>query len=69
MILANIINNENLNRFSSLTTDKVSGLAICLETAKLMEYGIKETNNKLSETKVEHLESSILSKSVVKRAD
>ena len=66
VILVNIINNENLNRFSSLTTGKVSGLMICLETVKLMEYGIKEINRELFEIEVEHFESSILFKIVVK---
>ena len=69
MILVNIINNENLNRFSSLTIGKVSGFMICLETVKLMEYGIKEIDRKLFEIKVEHFESSILFKIVVKQAD
>ena len=69
MILVNIINDENLNRFSSLTTGKVSGLTICLETVKLMEYGIKEIDKELFEIKVEHFESSISFKIVVKRAD
>ena len=41
VIFVNIINNENLNRFPSLTSGKVSGLTIYLETVKLMEYGIK----------------------------
>ena len=67
--LVNIINNENLNCFSSLTTAKVSGLIICLETVKLMEYGIKKINRELFEIKAEHFESSILFKIVVKRAD
>ena len=66
VILVNIINNENLNRFSSLTTGKVSGLTICLETVKLMEYGIKEIDRELFEIEVEHFESSILFKIVVK---
>ena len=65
MILVNIINNENLNRFSSLTTGKVSGLTICLETVKLMEYGIKEIDRELFEIEGEHFESSILFKIVV----
>ena len=69
MILVNIINNENLNRFSSLTTGKVSGLTICLETVKLMEYGIKEIDRELIEIEVEHFKSSILFKIVVKRVD
>ena len=69
MILVNIINNENLNHFSSLTIDKVSGFIICLETVKLMEYGIKEIDRKLCEIKEEHFESSILFKIVVKQAD
>ena len=69
MILVNIINNENLNRFSSLTTGKVSRLTICLETVKLMEYGIKEIDRKLFETETEHFESSVLFKIVVKQAD
>ena len=37
VILFNIINNENLNRFSTLTTGKVSGLTICLETVKFRQ--------------------------------
>ena len=69
MILINIINNENLNRFSSLTTGKVSRLTICLETVKLMEYGIKEIDRELFEIEAEHFESLILFKTVVKRAD
>ena len=69
MILVNIINNENLNHFSSLTIDKVGGFIICLETVKLMEYGIKEIDRKLREIKEEHFESSILFKIVVKQAD
>ena len=69
MILVNIINNENLNRFSSLTTDKVSGLTLCLETVKLIEYGIKENDRELFEIEAEHFESSISFKIVVKRAD
>ena len=69
MILVNIINNKNLNRFSSLTTGKVSGLTICLETVKLMEYGIKEIDRELFEIVSEHSESSILFKIVVKLAD
>ena len=69
MILVNIINNENLNRFSSLTTGKVSGLTICLETVNLMEYGIKEIDRELFKIEVEHFENSILLKTVVKRAD
>ena len=69
MILVNIINNENLNHFSSLTTGKVSRLTICLETVKLMEHGIKEINRELFEIKVEHFESSILFKIVVNQAD
>ena len=60
MILVNIIKNENLNRFSSLTTSKVSKLTICLEIVKLMEYGIKEINRELFEIEAEHFESSIL---------
>ena len=69
MILVNIINNENLNHFSFLTTGKVSGLTICLETVNLMEYGIKEINRKLFEIEVEHFKSSILFKIVVKQVD
>ena len=69
MILVNIINNENLNRFSSLTTGKVSGLTICLETVKLMEYGIKEIDRELFEIEAEHFESSISLKIVVKQAN
>ena len=69
MILVDTINNENLNRFSSLTMGKVSGLTVCLETVKVMEYGIKEINRELFEIKAEHFESSILLKTVVKRAD
>ena len=69
MILVNIINNENLNCFSSLTTGKVSGLTVCLETVKMVEYGIKEINRELFEIKAEHFESSILFKIVVKQAD
>ena len=69
MILVNVINNENLNHFSSLTTGKISGLTICLETVKLMEYGIKEIDRELSEIEAEHYESSILLKIVVKLAD
>ena len=69
MILVNIINNENLNHFSSLTTGKVSGLTICLETVKLMECGIKEIDRELFTIKAEHFESWILFKIVVKRAD
>ena len=65
MIFVNIINNENLNHFSSVTTGKVSGLSLCLETVKLMEYGIKE----MFEIEVGHFESSILFKVVVKRVD
>ena len=68
MILVNIINNENLNHFSSLTTGKVNRL-ICLETVKLMEYGIKEIDRELFEIEVEHFKSSILFKIVVKQAD
>ena len=49
MVLVNIINNENLNHFSFLTTGKVSGLTICFETVKLMEYGIKEINREIKE--------------------
>ena len=56
MILVNIINNENLNRFSSLTTGKVSGLAICLETVKLIKYGIKEIDRELLEIEMEHFQ-------------
>ena len=69
MILVNIINNENLNHFSSLTTGKVSGLTVCLGTVKLMEYGIKEIDRELFEIEAEHFESSILFKIVVKRAE
>ena len=69
MILINIISNENLNRFSSLTNVKVSGLTICLETVKLIEYGIKEINRELFEIQVEDFKSSILLKIVVKQAD
>ena len=47
MILVNVINNENVNRFSSLTSGKVNGLTLCLETVKLMEYGIKEIDREL----------------------
>ena len=50
-----IINTENLNRFSSLTTRKVSGLMICLETVKLMEYEIKGIDRELFEIEAEHL--------------
>ena len=60
VILLNIINNENLNRFSSLTTSYVSGLI------KLMEYGIKEINRELFEIEAEHFGRSILFKIVVK---
>ena len=69
VILVNIINNENLDCFSSLTTGKVSRLMICLETVKLMEYGIKEIDRELFEIEVEHFESSILFKIVVKQGD
>ena len=69
MILVNIINNENLNRFPSLTTGKVSGLTLCLETVKLMECEIKEIDRELFEIEAEHFESSILFKIVVKRVD
>ena len=69
MILINIINDENLNRFSSLTTSKVSILTIYLETVKLMEYGIKKIDRGLFEIKVEHFESSILFNIVMKQAD
>ena len=69
MVLGNIINNENLNRFSSLTIGKVSELTICLETVKLMKYGIKEIDRELFEIEAEHFESSILFKIVVKRVD
>ena len=68
MILVNIINNENLNHFSSLTIGKVRGLTICLETVKLMEYGIKEINRELFKIEVEHLESSVLFKIVLMQA-
>ena len=64
-----MINNENLNRFSPLTTGKISRLTICLETVKLMEYGIKEIDRELFENEAKHFESSILFKIVVKRAD
>ena len=57
VILLNIINNENLNRFSSLTTGKVNGLMVCLETLKLIEYGIKEIVRESFEIEVEHFES------------
>ena len=66
MILVNIINNESLNCLSSLTTGKVNGLTICLETVRLMEYGIKEIDKELFEIEVEHFQSSILFKIVVK---
>ena len=69
MILVNIINNENLSRFSSLTTDKVNRLTICLETIKLIEYGIKESDRELFEIEAEHFESSIVFKIVVKRTN
>ena len=69
MILVNIINNEDRNRFSYLTTGKVSGLTIYLDTVKLMGYGIKEIDRGLFEIEAEHFESSILFKIVVKRAD
>ena len=69
VILVNIINNENLNHVSPLTTGKVSKLTICLEIVKLMEYGIKEINRELFEIEAEHFKSSILSKIVVRRAD
>ena len=69
MILVNILNNENLNCFSSSTTGKVSGLTICLETVKLMKYGMKEIDRELFEIKAEHFKSSILFKIVVKLAD
>ena len=69
MILVNIINNENFNHFSSLTTGKVSRLTICLETVELMEYGIKEIDRELFEIKVEYFESLILFKIVVRWAD
>ena len=69
MILINIISNENLNRFSSLSNVKVSRLTICLETVKLIEYGIKEINRELFEIQVEDFKSSILLKVVVKQAD
>ena len=42
------------------TTGKVSRLTICLETVKLMEYGIKEIDRELFGIEVEHFESSIL---------
>ena len=71
MILVNIKSNENVNRFSSLTTGKVSGITICLETVKLMEYGIKEIDRELFKTEAEHFDfaSSILFKILVRRAD
>ena len=69
MILVNITNNENLDRFSSLITGKVSRLTICLETVKLMEYGIKEINRELFEIEAEHFKSSVLFKIVVKGVD
>ena len=69
VILVNIINNENLNRFSSFTTGKVSGLTISLETVKLMEYGIKEIDRQSFEIAAEHFDSSILFKIVAKQAD
>ena len=65
-MLVNIVNNENLNCFSSLTTGKVSRLTICVETVKLMEYGIKEIDRELFEIEAEHFESLILFKIVVK---
>ena len=68
-MILNIINNENLNCFSSLTTGKEDGFTVCLETVKLMEYGIKEIDRELFEIEAEHFESSILFKIVVKRAD
>ena len=64
-----LLYNENLNRFYSLTNGKVSGLTICLETVKLIEYGIKEINRELFEIQVEDFKSSILLKIVVKQAD
>ena len=69
MIFVNIINNENLYGFSSLTTGKVSALTICLETVNLMEYGIKKIDTGLFEIEADHFKSSILFKTVVKRAD
>ena len=42
---------------------------ICLETVKLMEYGIKEIDRELFELEAEHFESSVLSKIVVKQVD
>ena len=69
MILVSIINNENLNHFSSLTTGKVSRLTVCLETVKLMEYGIKEIDIELFEIEAEHFKSSILFKIKVKQVD
>ena len=66
MILVNIINTENFNRFFSLTTGEVRGFTICLETVKLLEYGIKEIDRELFEIEAEHFESSILFKIVVK---
>ena len=68
-MLFNIVNNENLNCFSSLTTGKVSRLTICVEIVKLMEYGIKEIDRELFEIEAEHFESLILFKIVVKRAN
>ena len=59
-VILNIINNENLNCFSSLTTGKEDGLTVCLETVKLMEYGIKEIDRELFEFEVEDFERSIL---------
>ena len=53
--------------FFSLTTDKVSGLTICLKTVKLMEYEIKDiVDRELFEIEAEHFESSILFKIVLK---
>ena len=49
-------------------TGKVSRLTICLETVKLMEYGIKEINRELFEIEAKQFESSILFKIVVKQA-
>ena len=64
-----LLYNENLNRFYFLTTGKVSGLTICRETVKLIEYGIKEINRELFEIKAEHFQKSVLFKIVVKWAD
>ena len=37
----------------------VSGLMVCLETVKLMEYGIKEIIRELFEIKAEHLSGAL----------